>query len=572
MLQVAQRQFLPDGFQLKDWSALEPFFQLLNDAEIRSVEELEAWLRQWSELDAVVSEEACWRQIRMTCDTTDPALEEAFTDFCLHIEPLLKTWTNKLQRKLIASPYSQALDKRIYGPFLRVVENQVGLFREANIELEAKINVLAQQYGVIAAAMTIELKGQRYTLQQAARFLQDPDRALRKEVFIKINERRLEDREKLEDLFDELLALRHQVARNAGFENYRDYKFRALGRFDYSVTDCEQFHEAVRQHILPLQERILKYKAAELKLARLAPFDVDAVPVGQMPLRPFETGGEFMQKSIAVLSRVDPYFGSCLHEMQDLGRLDVESREGKAPGGYNCPLAETGVPFIFMNAAGTVSDVITMMHESGHAAHSFLSHELPLSFLKEYPMEIAELASMSMELFSMEEWSGFFSEADDLARAKRIELERVITVLPWIAVIDKYQHWLYTHPGHSRDERRMAWEGIQKEFAPDSMDWTGLEAYRQYNWQKQLHLYEVPFYYIEYGIAQLGAVAMWRAFKADKQQTLDKYMQALRAGFTKTLPELYEIAGIKFSFAPEYINTLKAFMGAELEAAGIGDI
>lgn len=572
MLQVAQRQFLPDGFQLKDWSALEPFFQLLNDAEIRSVEELEAWLRQWSELDAVVSEEACWRQIRMTCDTTDPALEEAFTDFCLHIEPLLKTWTNKLQRKLIASPYSQALDKRIYGPFLRVVENQVGLFREANIELEAKINVLAQQYGVIAAAMTIELKGQRYTLQQAARFLQDPDRALRKEVFIKINERRLEDREKLEDLFDELLALRHQVARNAGFENYRDYKFRALGRFDYSVTDCEQFHEAVRQHILPLQERILKYKAAELKLARLAPFDVDAVPVGQMPLRPFETGGEFMQKSIAVLSRVDPYFGSCLQEMQDLGRLDVESREGKAPGGYNCPLAETGVPFIFMNAAGTVSDVITMMHESGHAAHSFLSHELPLSFLKEYPMEIAELASMSMELFSMEEWSGFFSEADDLARAKRIELERVITVLPWIAVIDKYQHWLYTHPGHSRDERRMAWEGIQKEFAPDSMDWTGLEAYRQYNWQKQLHLYEVPFYYIEYGIAQLGAVAMWRAFKADKQQTLDKYMQALRAGFTKTLPELYEIAGIKFSFAPEYINTLKAFMGAELEAAGIGDI
>lgn len=571
MLQVAQRQFLPDGFQLKDWSALEPFFQLLNDAEIRSVEELEAWLRQWSELDAVVSEEACWRQIRMTCDTTDPALEEAFTDFCLHIEPLLKTWTNKLQRKLIASPYSQALDKRIYGPFLRVVENQVGLFREANIELEAKINVLAQQYGVIAAAMTIELKGQRYTLQQAARFLQDPDRALRKEVFIKINERRLEDREKLEDLFDELLALRHQVARNAGFENYRDYKFRALGRFDYSVTDCEQFHEAVRQHILPLQERILKYKAAELKLARLAPFDVDAVPVGQMPLRPFETGGEFMQKSIAVLSRVDPYFGSCLQEMQDLGRLDVESREGKAPGGYNCPLAETGVPFIFMNAAGTVSDVITMMHESGHAAHSFLSHELPLSFLKEYPMEIAELASMSMELFSMEEWSGFFSEADDLARAKRIELERVITVLPWIAVIDKYQHWLYTHPGHSRDERRMAWEGIQKEFAPDSMDWTGLEAYRQYNWQKQLHLYEVPFYYIEYGIAQLGAVAMWRAFKADKQQTLDKYMQALRAGFTKTLPELYEIAGIKFSFAPEYINTLKAFMGAELEAAGIGD-
>src|SRR5690606_13680069 len=288
------------------------------------------------------------------------------------------------------------------------------------------------------------------------------------------------------------------------------------------------------------------------------------------PLRPFENEEEFVRKSVEVLGAVDPYFSTCLQQMRDDGRLDVESRAGKAPGGYNCPLAETGVPFIFMNAAGTVNDVITMMHESGHAVHAFLSHELPLSFFKEYPMEIAELASMSMELFSMGEWGIFFPEKTDLRRARRAELERVITVLPWIAVIDKYQHWLYTHPGHTREERRATWEAIQQEFSPGVVDWTGLEAYRYYSWQKQLHLFEVPFYYIEYGIAQLGAIAMWQQFKNDRADTLDRYRQALAAGFTKTLPELYEIAGIKFSFVPEYICTLKNFIETELDAAGVG--
>lgn len=546
-----------------------PFYQQLTERTIKHKEELEHWLRDWSELDAAVSEDACWRQIRMTCDTTDPKLEASFTFFCMEIEPKLKEWNNRLQQKLIASPFIEELDKDLYFPFIRSVKNALELYRPENIPLEAELNVLAQQYGVIAARMTVVVEGKEHTLQQAAKFLQQSNRSLREEVYIKINERRLQDRIALDELFDKLLNLRQQVALNAGFVNYRDYKFKALGRFDYTPEDCFAFHAAVKEHILPLQERLLKFRRNKLGLDQLRPYDTAAVPEGEKPLHPFETGAELLEKSIEVFDTLQPFLGDCLKTMKQMHRLDLDSRKGKAPGGYNCPLAETGVPFIFMNAAGTMGDVITMMHEGGHAVHSFLSHHQPLSFFKEYPMEIAELASMSMELFSMEHWDKFYRDPGELLRARQEELERVIDVLPWIATIDKFQHWIYTHPGHDHAQRMRAWQEIQEEFSARNIDWSGLNPYRMYNWQKQLHLYEVPFYYIEYGIAQLGAIAMWRQFKQDKDQALVNYKRTLGLGYTKTLPELYEIAGIKFSFAPEYILELKAFLNQELEAVGI---
>ncbi|RQO31331.1 M3 family oligoendopeptidase [Taibaiella sp. KBW10] len=568
-IQPAKRLFLPEQFEVTTWEAIAPYFTTLIDTSIESKEQLESWLQQWSELEAVISEDACWRQIRMTCDTTDPALEEAFNYFCLEIEPKLKSYTNTLQQKLVASPFTKLLDQEVYFPFLRQVENALSLYREENVALEAQLSVLQQQYGVISSKMTVVVKEQTYTLQQAAKFLQEPDRELRKNVFTAVNERRLEDRKVLDELFDQLLALRHQVALNAGFDNYRDYKFKALGRFDYTPEDCYQFHEAIKKHILPLQERLLEHRRKHLGLSELKPYDVDAVAEGEQPLKPFHNGQEMLEKSIQVFNQLGPYFGECLLVMQQKKRLDLDSRIGKAPGGYNCPLAETGVPFIFMNAVGTINDVITMMHEGGHAIHSFQSHHLPLSSFKEYPMEIAELASMSMELFSMDYWETFLPDADDLLKAKQEELERVIDVLPWIATIDKFQHWLYTHPGHSVAARTDAWKAIFNEFAPANIDRSGLEPYFEANWQKQLHLFEVPFYYIEYGIAQLGAVAMWRQYKGNKEETLERYLNALSLGYTKTLPQLYETAGIKFSFDADYIKELKAFMELELTKVGL---
>ncbi|RYD59521.1 MAG: M3 family oligoendopeptidase [Sphingobacteriales bacterium] len=564
-----KRDFLPEDFQVKTWDELQPYFEDLKGRSINSKEELEKWLKDLSELEAVISEDASWRQIRMTCDTTNKEFEDAFTYFCLEIEPKMKPYFFELNNKLLASPYTKELDKSMYFPYLRSVENAVQLYREENVPIQAELSVLAQNYGSISGKMTVTIDGQEYTLQQAARFLQSPDRNLREKTFRAVAERRMQDKDQLNELFNKLLERRQQVALNAGFKNYRDYKFRELGRFDYTPEDCFAFHTAVREHIMPLQKMLVEHRQRRLGLERMRPWDTDAEPVGTEPLHPFETGQELADKAIETFSRLRPYFANCLKTMVQMNRLDLESRKGKAPGGYNCPLAETGVPFIFMNAAGTMGDLTTMMHEGGHAVHSFLSHRLPLSSFKEYPMEIAELASMSMELFTMEYWDVFYKTEEELRRAQVEELERVISVLPWIATIDKFQHWLYTNPGHSDKDRELIWMEILNEFSTGITDWSGFEEYRAHFWQKQLHLFEVPFYYIEYGIAQLGAVAMWRQYRNNKEQALDNYMAALSQGYTKTLKELYEIAGIKFDFSPAYIKELSSFVKEALVSMGV---
>lgn len=563
------RQLLPADFKVTDWNALQPYFEELKKRELNSKEDLTKWLLDVSELEAVVSEDACWRQINMTCDTTNKSFEEAFTYFCMEIEPQMKPYGFELNKKLLACPFTKELDNNFYFPYLRSVDNAAKLYRDENVPLQADQSILAQQYGAISGAMSVDIDGKEYTLQQAAKFLQNPDRTIRETVFNKIATRRLQDKDKLNELFDKLLAIRQRIAVNAGFENYRDYKFRELGRFDYTVDDCFEFHAAVKEHILPIHAMLVKYRQQRLGLDKMRPWDGDAEPAGVTPLHPFKDGKELSTKATEVFSRLGSYFSSCLQTMEEMHRLDLESRKGKAPGGYNCPLAETGVPFIFMNAAGTMGDVITMMHEGGHAVHSFLSHDLELSAFKEYPMEIAELASMSMELFSMEHWDVFFPDAAELHRAQLEEMERIINVLPWIATIDKYQHWLYTNPGHTVAERDAAWLSILNEFSTGVTDWSGFEEYRTNFWQKQLHLFEVPFYYIEYGIAQLGAIAMWRQYRGNKEQALTNYMNALSLGYTKTLKELYATAGIKFDFSPAYIKELADFVTPILKEMGV---
>ncbi|MCC7028886.1 MAG: M3 family oligoendopeptidase, partial [Chitinophagaceae bacterium] len=538
----------------------------LKERTIESVSTLEHWLQDLSELQAVISEDACWRQIRMTCDTENKGLEEAFNYFCMEIEPYIKPYTDALNKKLMASPFVHQLDQETYFTYLRGVEKEIRLFHESNIALSAELNMLAQQYGSITGKMSVTIEGKEYTLQQAAKFLMQSNRDLRKEVYHQVNERRRQDEAELNQLFDQLLQKRHQVALNAGFENYRDYKFEELGRFDYTVQDCENFHDSIKKYITPIAEKIYEHKRKQLGLDELKPYDTDAEPEGQKPLEPFKTGAELLTKSIEAFSNLRPYFGDCLRKMDSLGQFDLESRKGKAPGGYNCPLAETGAPFIFMNAAGTADDVVTMMHEGGHALHSFLSHDLKLSAFKEYPMEMAELASMSMELFSMDQWPVFYENEKELQRAKAEELERALSIFPWIATIDKFQHWLYTHPGHSHTERSAAWLEIYREFAPKNISWAGLERYQSILWQKQLHLFEVPFYYIEYGIAQLGALAMWKNYKADKEKTLDHYMLALSKGYTQTLKNLYQTAGIAFDFSAANVKALSEFVEEEMEA------
>jgi oligoendopeptidase F len=559
------RHFLPKAFTISNWEVLEPFFKQLDERPINSVADLEQWLKDASELEAVISEDACWRQIKMTCDTENKQLEEAFAFFMMEIQPKIQPWSDKLNRKLIACSLTKDLDVKKYFTYLRNVKKNIDLFREENIPLQAELNVMQQQYSVIAGKMTVAVNGQEYTLQQAVKFLEEPDRTVREEVYRKIADRRLQDKDELNSLFTSLIQKRNKVAENAGYKNYCDFRFIELGRFDYTKEDCFQFHEAVKLHVMPLINQIYETKKKKLDIDVLRPWDIDAEPAGIQPLRPFKTGDELTEKTITCFNELKTFFGDCLLKMKAMGHLDLESRKGKAPGGYNCPLAESGTPFIFMNAAGQLDDVTTMVHEGGHAIHSFLAHELELTGFKEYPTEFAEVASMAMELFSMDHWHVFFSTTEELRRAKEQQLERVITLFPWIAAIDKFQHWLYENPGHTETERAGNWLLIQEEFTSPLIDFTGLDEYRRYAWQRQLHLYEVPFYYIEYGIAQLGAIGLWQQYRQNPATAINNYVTGLALGGTRTLAELFATAGLKFDLSADHIRQLMEFVKKQLD-------
>jgi len=560
------RHFLPKDFTVTTWDKLEPFFIDLLERKINSKEYLEQWLKDISELEAALSEDGCWRQIRMTCDTESKELENAFTFFVMEIQPKVQPYADKLNRKLVECPFTKDLDQKRFFTYLRTVKKNIDLFREESIPILAEMSVMQQQFGVISGKMTVEVDGKEYTLQQAAKFLENDDRQLRESVYRKVGERRLQEKEVLNNLFSSLVEKRNQIALNAGFKNFRDYKFVEMGRFDYKPEDCFQFHQAVKEKILPLVNEIYERKKKKLGVDSLRPWDLEAHPADEKPLNPFKTGDELVEKTIDCFNELKPFFADCLKKMKQMGHLDLDSRKGKAPGGYNCPLAESGAPFIFMNAAGQMDDVTTMVHEGGHAVHSFLAHPLELTSFKEYPMEIAEVASMTMELFTMNHWDVFFKSKEEMKQAKEHQLERVITIFPWIATIDKFQHWLYENPTHTQKERSDKWVEILNEFTSPVLDVSGLEEYRRYFWQKQLHLFEVPFYYIEYGIAQLGAIGLWKQFKENKELALNNYISALSKGGTQTLPELFNTAGLRFDFSPIVVGNLMSFVHAEMQA------
>ncbi|MEO9209653.1 MAG: M3 family oligoendopeptidase [Ginsengibacter sp.] len=564
-IQKLKRDYLPEKLVVSDWATIEPFFKELLERVIHSKEELKKWLLDVSEMEAMLNEDICWRQIKMTCDTNNKELEAAFNFYCTDIQPQIQPYAFELNKKLIDSPYVNELDKDEFFTYLRSVRNSIELFREVNIPIHSELAMLQQQYGVITGQMSITVNGKEYTLQQASKFFESHDRELRKEVYFKINERRLQAKNELNALFTKLVEKRNEEAINAGFDNYRDYKFKVLGRFDYTKEDTFQFHESVKAHVVPLVKKIHQQKKEKLALTELRPWDTEAEPEGTKPLIPFSDGQDLLNKTIECFTKLRPFFGDCLRQMGSMNHLDLESRSGKAPGGYNMPLAESGAPFIFMTAAGQMQDVTTMVHEGGHAVQSFLTHSLELSAFKDYPMEIAEVASMAMELFTMDYWDVFFDNKADLQRAKEHQLERVITIFPWIAIIDKFQHWIYENPHHSETERANRWMEIFNEFSDGIIDYSGLEKFVENAWQKQLHLFEVPFYYIEYGIAQLGAIGLWMQFKKNPEQALDNYMKALSLGGTKTLPELYRAAGLSFDFSSENIKTLMEFVNEEME-------
>lgn len=560
------RTFVAENLVIDSWESIQNYFEELAHRATNSQEEYVKWLHDKSELEAVLEEDAAWRYIKMTIDTRDEKLSNAYTFFVTKIQPELAPFEDKLNKKLVDSPYFDELNKdEAYRIYFRSVKTALELFREENIPLEAELNEKSQLFGSISAAQSIEHNGETLTMQKAASLLKETDEELRRTIFEKMSTRRRKDIDSLDGLFTELIEKRHQLAINAGFDNFRDYKFLALGRFDYTKEDCFAFHKAIKSQIVPLVKEIQLAKLKTLGKEKFKPWDSEVDPEGKQPLKPFETGKQLLTGTITMFDKIDSYFGDCLRTMDEMGHLDLDSKEGKSPGGYNYPLYEIGVPFIFMNSVGAQRDLVTMVHEGGHAVHSFLSRDLELTGFKNVPSEVAELASMSMEMLTMELWSEFYSDNDNFNRAKREQLESILKILPWIAQIDEFQHWVYSNPTHTVSERHAKWSEISKEYGTGLTDWTGFEDMQATAWQRQLHLFEVPFYYIEYGIAQLGALGVWKNSQDNFPKAIEDYKNALRLGYTATIPEIYKVAGISFDFTENYLKELASFVQAELK-------
>jgi oligoendopeptidase F len=562
----ARRRFLPFRFRLTVWEKLAPYYQDLIERPIYSVSDLENWLLDRSELEAFLSESFGWRYINISADSQDEEALEAYQYAIQELSPRITDYSYRLNRKLIDCAFTSQLDPIRYGIFLRAARNMVDLYREENIELETEVQLESKMHGKIFSEMSVGVNGAHLTLQKASALLEETDRQEREQVYHKINSRILQDTRQLEQLFDQLLDRRHQMSQNADFDNFRDYRFRVLGRFDYTPADCEEFHESIQKEILPLVEQLYAYRKDKLGLDTLRPWDLHVDPSGQDPLRPFEDIPELVSQTIHCLQRVHPQFGEVLDKMRELGHLDLDSRPRKRPGGYNMPLLMSGVPYIFMNASRSFGDMRTLLHECGHAVHAYLTRDLPLSFTRKVPSEVAELAAMGMELLTMDHWDVFFPDPEDLRRARLQQLENVLKVLPWIAMIDKFQHWLYTNPNHSQEERKAMWLQTFRAFNSKLIDHSGIEHYAAHLWHKQLHLFEVPFYYIEYGMAQLGAIALWQQYREHPTRTVERYRSALRLGYTRPIDEIYQAAGIKFDFSRDYIRKLGHFVKQEIDA------
>lgn len=561
MMQKYIRAFLPTDYSITDWASIQDFYKNLLTRELNSLEHLKKFLADWSELEGVLEEDAGWRYIRTSCDTTDLESKERYVYYITAIAPQVTAVTDQLHQKVLAAKEVHRLRQEIqYDLFFQKIENQMRCYREENIPIQTEIDLNTREFSVVSGAMVVNIAKQELTLQQAAAHLESTDRAFRKEVYNKIQERRLQDKDRLNDLYSKLIQQRHQLALNAGFKNFRDYAFVAMNRFDYTPEDCFTFHEAIKLEIVPLLNELAEDRKTKLGVPALQPFDHAVDIESRPPLRPFSDAQELIDKAIRVFNQIDPFLGNCLRTMERMGHLDLSSRKGKAPGGYNYPLDETGVPFIFMNAASTVGDMLTMFHEGGHAVHAFLVHSLTLNAFKHCPSEIAELASMSMELLTMPHWHIFFDNQEDLNRAKKDHLIHVVSCLPWMAAIDAFQHWVYEHPNHSLSERAVNWNRIFSSFSDSVTDWGGYEEVKNLLWQKQLHLFEVPFYYIEYAIAQLGAIGVWQNSQINPQQALESYLNALRLGHTAPIRKVYQTAGVDFSFGREHIRSLVQFV------------
>ena len=551
--------FITEDFDAAQWENIEPYADDLLNRELNCSGCLETLIKDSSTLAEHVSEAGTLLSIAMTCDTESEVKRHAYLDFIENVQPRLSEFADAFNRRLAEHPAVSDLPPR-YDLMIKCILTDITIFREENILLQVEEAKLETEHSTITGAMTVEFEGEEKTLPQMAIYLESIDRNLRESAWRAVVERMSQDTERLSEIYDEQIRIRHRIAVNAGFDDYRSYIFEAKHRYDYSMDDCLEFHDSIERVCVPMMHEIQEHRRGALGVATLRPWDVSeksggGVDIhGRPPLRPFEDVERLITGCSSVFHRMSPELGDMFDMLREKDSLDLESRKGKAPGGYQANLEKTRIPFIFMNAAGTHDNLSTMLHEAGHAFHSCYSSDLDLIEERNPPLEFAEVASMSMELMSQPDWGEFYSD-EEARRAKLDDLEKIVCFLPWMATIDAFQHWVYANPEHTRQDRSEHWLELRRRFGPRT-DWSGFEELKETSWQSQLHLFQVPFYYIEYGIAQLGALQLWQHHRKDAADGLARYAQAMRLGNTKPLPELFAAAGLDLGFDEEHVASL----------------
>ena len=557
------REFVPANMDFNNINQITEQYAVLQSRDFFSSKDLEKWLLDRSEFEAAFDQLGSILYIEMTCQTDDKDKADAYTNFISKIVPVVKPLEDQLNRKFLAGYNQYGLDDTRYAIYVRDIRTDIELFVEENIPLQTKVDLLSQEYQKICGAMTVDFEGKEHTLPEMSKYLLETDRSKRENAWRAVNKRRLMDKDKIDLLFDEMVTLRHKIAQNAGFKNYMEYKFKALHRFDYTAEDCKSYHHVVEEIVVPIAGDILRKRKEQMSLGQLRPWDVSVDPLGRDALKPFEKVEDLIGRCMKIFKDVDDELGQQFSKMAEIGLLDLGSRKGKAPGGYQSALSDSRMPFIFMNAVGVDGDVRTLLHEGGHSFHSWACVDEPLLDYRHAPMEFCEVASMTMELLGGKHLSAFYS-SDDVKRSTIEHLEDIVSVLTWVATIDAFQHWIYENPKHAREDRKQEWMAIRKRFGSGVIDWTGLDEEEVYMWHRQLHIFEVPFYYIEYAIAQLGALQIWANSKQDNSKAIRQYKAALSLGGSRGLPVLFEIAGIKFDFTESTIEPLVKMISAEL--------
>jgi oligoendopeptidase F len=559
---------MPFAIDTSRWDEFQIPYDALR-AQPLDTQNIHVWLHKWSELNKIVEEIGAIAYIETTLDTTNKETEEAFLNFVENIEPGFRRADQTLKEKLLAFVDDGGeLEPELGVPF-RKIQNQAQIFRDANIPLITELAKLGNEYDKITGGLKVEWDGEEKNLNQLDSLLRDRDRLVREKAWRTIMGLWQSQRETLNDLYAKMVGLRHQIAQNAGMPDFRAYTFRAMDRFDYTPEDSIRFHEAIETVVVPAAERVNERRRQKLGLDRLRPWDVDVDPTLSPPLQPYRGQDELIQGSLNILTKVDQALAREFAVMAEENLLDLDTRAGKALGGYCSSLVMRRRPYIFMNGDGKHDDVQTLLHEAGHAFHAFAGFQLSYIWQMEVPLEFCEVASMAMELLSapyLTSRDGGFYTPEEAARARIEHLSGILNFLPYMAVVDAFQHWVYTHPQAALDAAHCdrTWDALWLRFKP-GVDWSGFEMERMTGWHRKLHIFQVPFYYIEYGMAQVGALQVWRNALRDQAQAVETYRQALALGGTKSLPELYAAAGAEFRFDRPMLSELVALIEQTLE-------